>query len=425
MALDYAAKFERIVSDTLFAWLGPAEQEFVRAAAHRHSLTLQELRQVCEAAVDLASWGEPPLLGWWEAREAALGVDARGARLAGKGRLLDELRGRLAELRRTPPRYPPSHLPRPPRPRPSLATAPSPRTLIGRCPCASPATVCCNLLTLDAVRGCGFRCSYCTIQTFRGEEVVFDPNLAAALKAIELPADRYLHLGTGQASDGLMWGNRHGVLDALCGFARARPRVLLELRTKAVSVAPLVRAQPPANLFPSWSLNTPTVAANEEHLAARPAARLTSARRAVDAGMRVAFHLHPVVLYEGWEEEYAALAAELVARFAPEEVLYVSLGTVAFIRPVMREIRRRGGQTRVLQMELAPGPHCKLTYPEETRIRLFSLLVQALAPWRGLVFQSLCLEPANVWQAVLGRTYAGAGEFGADLIAHLRAKLGV
>lgn len=37
---------------------------------------------------------------------------------------------------------------------------------------------------------------------------------------LTLDATKTYHIGTGQSSDSLMWGNRSGVLDALFAFAR-------------------------------------------------------------------------------------------------------------------------------------------------------------------------------------------------------------
>ena len=43
---------------------------------------------------------------------------------------------------------------------------------LGSCPVASKNTRCCNLLTLDVIEGCGFDCSYCSIQSFYNQNKV-------------------------------------------------------------------------------------------------------------------------------------------------------------------------------------------------------------------------------------------------------------
>ena len=62
-----------------------------------------------------------------------------------------------------------------------------------------------------------------------------------------------------------MWGNRGGILDEMCDFARAHPDVLLEFKTKSANVTYFLdpARTVPANVVCSWSLNTPPVIEHE------------------------------------------------------------------------------------------------------------------------------------------------------------------
>ena len=207
--------------------------------------------------------------------------------------------------------------------------------MFGDCPVRSDRTLCCNLKTIDAVQNCSFGCSYCTIQTFYGDRVTVDRDLGRKLREIDLDDRRFYHIGTGQSSDSLVWGNRAGMLDELCRFAAEHPNVLLELKTKSSNVSYFLDRQVPANLVCSWSLNTAAVIEHEEHFTASLERRLAAARRFADGGRRVAFHFHPMVHHDGWDTEYPALAERLLDEFAPQEVAFVSMGSVTFIKPVI------------------------------------------------------------------------------------------
>ena len=416
-----SAKFEKYREQTLFDRLDSEDRACIREMAGRYSLTFQELRQVCEGGLDLEMWGEKPLHLW--SREAEEELEIRGQ--ARKERLLKAFRTWLEELRSEPKRYPEKGLRTPESVPLERVVKRSERKVIGMCPVASEETVCCNLQTIDAVENCGFGCSYCTIQTFYGQSVSFDPELPEKLLAIELDSERFYHIGTGQSSDALMWGNQYGLLDGLCDFARQRPNVLLEFKTKSKNVAYFLKNEVPANLFLSWSLNTPTIIDNEEHFTAGLEERLSAARRVADAGLKVAFHFHPIVYYEGWEEEYARLIERVVRDFRMEEVLFVSLGTVTFIKPVTRAIRERGWQSKILQMELVSGAKGKLTYPNSVKEQLFDLAYRSFSVWHENVFFYLCMEPAPFWESTFGRVYTSNEEFERDMIGQMRAKLGV
>lgn len=416
---DYSIRLARFEADASFVRLHSDEQAFVRRIGSDYLLTFQELRQVCEIALDLRMWGERGLGDWWQEAEAGnASVDRRH-----KPALMAALLGWMAELRATAKSYPQEGLAHPtvvPL-RPTVEA--SDKAIAGMCPVASEDTVCCNLRTVDAVENCGMACSYCTIQSFYEGRAVFDADLEEKLNSLDLDPHRFYHFGTGQSSDSLMWGNRHGVLDVLCEFARRRPNILLELKTKSASVRYFLEAEIPPNVALSWSLNTPVIIRNEEHRSASLERRLGAARQVADRGIKVAFHFHPIVHYDTWQEDYTAVAHEVTTRFSPQEVLFVSLGSVTFIKPVVRAIRERGWATKMLQMELSPGPKGKLSYPDQLKQEMFSEVHGALSAWHGQVFTYLCMEKAELWHSTFGRCYGSNEEFEEDFGRAVRLKL--
>ena len=387
---------------TLYDRLDRAAQACVDDAAARYRCTVQEVRQLCEAARDLSMWGEPGLSEWWTQAEQQ--VDAAMNPRERKKRLISALREHLDRLRREPTRY--DRRSAKPERAPLRFVEAAPQTeVFGECPVRSDRTLCCNLKTIDAVQNCSFGCSYCTIQTFYGDRVTVDPDLGRKLTELELDDERFYHIGTGQSSDSLVWGNRGGILDALCRFAAEHPNVLLELKTKSANVSYFLEHDVPPNLVCSWSLNTDAVIEHEEHFTAPLDRRLGAARRFADCGRRVAFHFHPMVHYDGWEAEYPALAERLLTSFDPNEVAFISMGSVTFIKPVLKQIRQRGEPTRILQSELVADPHGKLTYPDELKVRMFRTMYRALEPWHGRVFLYLCMEKATIWDQAFGWRY--------------------
>lgn len=417
-AVDYRSKFDRYSGDTCFPRLEAGEQLFIRGLAEAHRFTYQELRQVSEAALDLRMWNEAPLRVWWERLEP----EAENRQT--KERFLQRLEARMTALRAAAKVYPEEGLRRPETAFLKAVTESSERDILGMCPVASEETVCCNLRTIDAVQNCGMGCSYCTIQTFYGDRVTFDADLPAKLAAMELEPDRFYHIGTGQSSDSLMWGNQHGLLDNLCDFASAHPNILLEFKTKSANVAYFLKGNPPANIVLSWSLNTPAIIRNEEHFTAQLPRRLEAARQVADRGIGVAFHFHPMVYYESWRQDYRSLATTVTEGFRPEEVLFLSMGSVTFIKPVMKAIRKRGRDTKMLQMELVSGPKGKLSYPADVKREMFGHMYRAFEPWHGRVFMYLCMEEAAFWRSTFDFCYESNEEFEADFGDSVREKLG-
>ena len=410
----------RYASDTALPQLALDQTEFIRHLAPRYRFTFQELKRLNDAALDLQMWGEGGLSQWWEQYDAA----ASGSSRDHKKRLLRQLDEWLRELAAAPKSYPLDGLPRPQNNNTRPVVRDSNKSIIGMCPVASEETVCCNLRTIDAVENCGMGCSYCAVQTFYDGDITFDSRFAEKLAAVELEPDRFYHIGTGQSSDSLMWGNQHGSLDTLCDFAQSHPGVLLEFKSKSKNVSHFLARPVPPNIVLSWSLNTPMISDNEEHFTATLEQRLSAARQVADRGIKVAFHFHPIVYYDTWRADYGEVARQVMGTFEPQEVLFLSFGTVTFIKPVIQAIRRHGHSTKMLQMEMVPGAKGKLSYPEKVKAELFSHLHQSFEAWHGEVFMYLCMEPASMWMSTFGSAYESNEAFEADFARQVQLKLG-
>ncbi|MCB1859758.1 MAG: DNA photolyase [Gammaproteobacteria bacterium] len=397
---NYQKKFERIAIQTPFVSLDHQQQTVIRDMAHHFRFTLQELRQVSEIALDLNMWGEPGPGAEWRNRSGDIPdrIDKR--------ELLERINDRWRQLKAAPNYYP--QLP-PQSPQPLTArvvTRDKQRLGLGQCPVASEKTRCCNLLTLDAVENCGYHCSYCSIQSFRdGHAVYFDTSFADKLRSLKLDPNRTYHIGTGQSSDSLMWGNSHGVLDALIDFAKSNPNVILELKTKSGNVGHLLRHDLPANLICTWSLNPQRLIAHEERASASLDKRLDAALQIADAGSLVGFHFHPMIHYQGWQQDYGKLFSRLQQLFMPDQVVMVSFGTLTFTKTVVRKIRESSVKSQILKLELIEADG-KLSYSDEIKHALFSFAYNSFQEtWKQSVFFYLCMENPRFWVPVFGYDY--------------------
>jgi spore photoproduct lyase len=414
-----ADKIFHFSDDPLFLRLSEANRRLIRDKTADLRLSRQDIRRLIEIAADFEMWGKASLSGLWDEGGTEM--------LTGKvkrRRILD----RLIELWEKEKSLGPDYLGlRSPQaaggpfiggPAPSEAIrhdyVEKEAAILGTCPVAGEKTRCCKLQTLDAVQQCGFACSYCAIQSFYGEgKVYFFKDLEERLDAISqsLDPEKIYHIGTGQSSDSLMWGNREGLLDAVLGFARENPNVILELKSKSALVEPLLKAEVPANVIAGWSLNPDEVIRSEEHLTAGLDARLQSARRAADRGILVGFHLHPIVRYPGWQTGYEALCRRVTQSFAPEEVALVSMGTLTYPKPVIRLIRSQRIRSGVLKMPFEDSAG-KLSYPLEIKKELFSRVYGCFpAAWRRQIFFYLCMEDIRLWRPVFGYEYSSNDEF--------------
>ena len=398
-----------IFEKTTFTRLKEEDQLAIKSFHDKLDFSVQHLQQLCEAARDLEMWREIEMHQLLSQEYSKLSVKMNTRQMCSQ--LAKKVIAEVQALRSNIKVYPEKALPPPNRNPQKIAVTDSERKIMGDCPVYSDKLVCCQLKTIDAVQNCAFGCSYCTIQTFYGDEVSIDANIYEKLIEEEFEPGKFHHVGTGQSSDALVWGNKGGILDSLMKVARAKPNVLLEFKTKSSNIKYFQEHEIPENIVCSWSLNTETIVNNEEHFTAKLEKRLSSARKVSNLGIPIAFHFHPIVWYDGWKEEYTKLVHEVLEKFKPEEVLFVSFGSVTFIKPVIQKLRESGHQSKMLQMEMVPDPHGKLSYPDEVKVEIFQTMVDLFKPWDKKVFQYLCMERAYFWDQVWGSHYASNEEF--------------
>ncbi len=416
----YEQKLLNIARETSLYRLPADQQAFLCEQARKHRFTHQQLKQITEIAEDLSNWNQASIVDVWPHASAGEPSATREIRQ----RVVQDLQQHWATLKATPNSYTSfDALTRPATSKPKIELRNKPKLGLGTCPVASHKTRCCNLMTLDAVENCGFDCSYCSIQSFyHDHRIYFDDHFAAKLDALELNPKQIYHIGTGQSSDSLMWGNKHGVLDALLGFARKHPNIILELKTKSKNISHLLTHEVPRNVICTWSLNTQTIITHEEHLTASLEDRLAAARKLADRGIVVGFHFHPMVHYDNWRREYSDLFFQVQELFEHCEVALVSLGTLTFIKPVVKQIRSRTFTSQILKMPLVDSDG-KLSYPFDTKLKLFSHAYESFLDWHDRVFFYLCMEHHKLWKPVFGFEYTTNHEFEAAMKSSYLSKI--
>ena len=396
---QYIEKFNNSIKNTNYFKLPHAEIEFIKEKSLKLRFSHQEIRQIIDMAIDFGMWNEKSIIEVFPEHEQKKVVFSR----------LKEL---YEDIRSTPNSYKDFELnTKVNEQKYTFKTESKEGFGLGLCPVASEKTRCCNLLTLDAVESCGFDCSYCSIQSFYNQNTItFDSNFANKLTNLNLDKNKTYHIGTGQASDSLMWGNREGILDSLFLFAHENPNVILEFKTKSDNIKYFLENDVPKNILCTWSLNTPTIIKNEEHLTTSLDKRLNSARRLADKGVKVGFHFHPIVEYDNYLNEYQEVYEKLLLQFHSNEVALVSFGTLTFIKPVIKQLRSRDFRSKITQMPLVDA-NGKGSYPHATKVEMFAHAYESFKPWHKDVFFYLCMEDHEMWNETFGYEYSTNNDF--------------
>lgn len=301
-----------------------------------------------------------------------------------------------------------------------------------RCPGAKPGLTCCNYFVLNLGLQCNMNCSYCYLQSFINTPVTkvytnIDRAFDELREIAKSAGDQALRVGTGEVIDSLSLDplTLHSV--ELIQFFKNYPKWRVEFKTKSDLVDQFINVEHAGNVIVSWSLNPQNIISAEEHGTASLEARLSAARRCKDKGFQIAFHLDPVIWHPGWQASYKSLVDAITAQFSPEELPYISLGTLRFQPEQRHMMRERFGMSHVLRGEMFPGRDGKLRYDQALREEMFKKIMSWFSDHSKEWKIFLCMESPESWLNAVGsgpKHKNGLGElFDHNLVRKVEAAL--
>ena len=282
---------------------------------------------------------------------------------------------------------------------------------IRKCP-GTRSYACCGYEILHIGTFCHMDCTYCILQSYFHPPVlqyfVNHSDLFAELDRI-FTGDDVHRIGTGEFTDSLIWepwtGLSHELVPAFAGQRQA----VLELKTKTTAIDGLKHLTHNRKTIVAWSVNTPRIIAAEEQRTASLAARLKAAASCEKSGYPLAFHFDPIVIYDGCEADYEGVVKKIFSHVAPDNVVWISLGTFRFMPPLKPLIQKRFPKSKIIYGEFVTGLDGKMRYFKPLRIAVYRKIIACIRKIAPQVFIYFCMEDDEVWQKSLGFTAAEQG----------------
>lgn len=289
------------------------------------------------------------------------------------------------------------------------------------CPAGSRKFACCGYLVLTLASNCPMDCGYCFLQEYLADNPGFQvyANYLDALDELErlrreAPA-RGFRVGTGELADSLAFDSITGMSRDLVEYFAHRDDLTLELKTKTDEIDNLLAIDPRGRTLVSWTLSPPRVYRSTEHRTAAPEERVVAARRVLEAGYRVAFHLDPIIAYEDAERDYLALLDNLFDAIGPEQIAFISMGGLR-LAPALRAVaRRRFPDDPMLVGEEVLGPDGRYRAFTPLRLKLYTVLAERIKRAHAKLQTYLCMESANAHRQVFGAAAPTPAALGARL----------
>lgn len=288
------------------------------------------------------------------------------------------------------------------------------------CPC-TPYYIGCNYFIINLELNCPLDCTYCILQHYLNNPLVtVHVNLDDLWEQLDMflyrNRARILRIGTGELGDSLALDHLTENSKGLISYFREKRNAILELKTKTVNINNILEIEPARNIVIAWSLNSRRVAQEEENGAPQVEERIDAARKVSERGFRVGFHFDPIIRYPGWEEEYRDIIRKLLNAVGPDQIAWVSLGSLRFPPFLKTIIKKRFPKTRIIFDELMRGKDGKLRYFKPLRIELYQRVTSFIKDCGGeRIPLYFCMESNEIWRRTMGWVPEGEESLGAYL----------
>jgi spore photoproduct lyase len=281
---------------------------------------------------------------------------------------------------------------------------------IERCPGTKDA-VCCDYFVANLAVNCHFDCTYCYLQSYLNtQNVTINTNLNDFISEVEAlvkaNSGQTIRIGTGELADSL-------ALDEITGFSKEivpcfskLESALLELKTKGNFIDNLLTVDPKGKTVIAWSLNPQNIIDSDEHKTASLKERIYAAKQCSEAGYKLAFHFDPIILHDGWEENYRSVIGTLFDTIRPESILWISLGVLRFTTAGKTAIQKRFPKTDIVYGEMVRCSDGKMRYIQPVRSDIFKKMRSWIFEKHPQAYVYLCMETPAVWNRVFGEDHS-------------------
>ena len=267
--------------------------------------------------------------------------------------------------------------------------------------------VCCQYFVLNLGQGCLYDCHYCYLQGHLNNSLlsIFGNFEDLFAKIAEHTKNKNIHfrIGTGEYADSLALEPLTGQSTALVNYFSHHPNATLELKTKSSNVEELLDLDHRNNTVVSWSLNPKAIIDLVEEGTASLPERLAAAKKVVEAGYKIGFHLDPLIYFDDWEKDYHSLIDEIFSYVEPKDICWISAGSFRYTPSLKSIIQSRWPEDELTRKgEMLQGTDGKYRYFQGTRQEMFLSIRKKIESIDPHLFLYLCMESKKMWQSTFG-----------------------
>lgn len=234
----------------------------------------------------------------------------------------------------------------------------------------------------SSVMNCLYDCEYCYLQgMYSSANVVVFVNLDDIFSETDLLLKKYpVYLCISYDTDLLALENILGYVTKWYEFAKARPELKIELRTKSANFRSLSSLAPIPNMILAWTLSPAFLSKTYEHNTPGTSERLANIKDALKYGWKVRLCFDPLLREENWKELYCDLIEKTFSSLSAENLFDISIGGFRVSKEYLKKMRKQRPFSAVLQypFDLNNGFY---QYPEKHLTEMILFLKKEIQKW--------------------------------------------
>ncbi|TGN06920.1 spore photoproduct lyase family protein [Leptospira ilyithenensis] len=204
-----------------------------------------------------------------------------------------------------------------------------------------------NTLALN----CLYDCDYCYLQgMFSSGNIVLFVNWEDFFQSTDefLKKQGNLYLALSYDTDLLATEGFFPATKAWIEFAKSRPELVLEIRTKSSNYQLLADIKPIPNVILAWTVSPESISKQIEKKTAPMEARIQSLKKASEDGWNVRICLDPILREPGWKEAYSDLIQKFKKTLNSEKIMDFSIGSFRMNADFLKNMQDLRQDTAVL-----------------------------------------------------------------------------
>ncbi len=190
---------------------------------------------------------------------------------------------------------------------------------------------------------CIYDCSYCYLQgMYPSANIVIFTNLEDYFSETDRLLDQKspLYLCISYDTDLLALNSLLPYAEEWIAYTASRKNLCIELRTKSVNVAPLLRHIPCENVVLAWTLSPASISERYESLTPPLDARLRAIQRVIQHGWKVRLCFDPLLNVPNWQAEYQNMLDRVFEVLSAEGIRDVSIGTFRMNSKYLKRVKK-------------------------------------------------------------------------------------